>query len=227
MLKLELFACLTGMLAATLSGDQILTRAGTSSGLSSYSVPVHFDVHMHRPIGIKSGVDGIAYFKAPGKAAIAITHVPGPLGGFFKGAYTLDMVPQTWPMKYTVTSVSQDATGSYVLTASPKNDQSVDHVVFTVGTDYQPLSAHWFYKDGSSIALSLQNQQIGGYTLPQSETISVSMPKYALDATAKYGDYSINSPVPDSVFAFSEAIDSSIASAQRTTAGRSVGRTKR
>ena len=110
------------------------------------------------------------------------------------------MVPQTWPAKYTVTTVARDPQGAYELQAVPKNDPSVDHVVFSVTPDYQPVSAHWFYKDGSSIVLSLQNQQLQGFTLPQSETIAVSMPKYALDATATYGPYAINAPVADSVF---------------------------
>lgn len=190
--------------AATLSGDEILTRAAASKGLSSYSAPVHFDVRMHKPIGLKSGADGVAYFKAPDKAAIAITHIPGPLGGFFKGSYTLDMVPQTWPSKYTVTSVTQgDAGGvqAYLLQAQPNNDPSVDHVVFGVTkSDYQPVSAHWYYKDGSNIDLTIQNQQVQGFTLPQTETISVSMPKYSLDATATYGQYSIGAPISDSIF---------------------------
>ncbi|MBV8148759.1 MAG: hypothetical protein JO092_06690 [Candidatus Eremiobacteraeota bacterium] len=79
--------------ATTPDGNTILAKAAAEHGLASYSVPVHFDLRMHKPIGFKSGADGIAYFKAPAKAAIAITHVPGPLGGFFKGSYTLDMVP--------------------------------------------------------------------------------------------------------------------------------------
>jgi len=185
--------------AAEPSGDELLARAGASKGLTSYSVPVHFDVRMHKPISIKSGVDGIAYFKAPAKAAIAITHVPGPLGGFFKGSYPLDMVPQTWPSKYAVTSVTQDG-GTYLLQAQPRNDPSIDHATFGVSSDGQPISARWYYKDGSSIALTIANQQVQGYTLPQSETISVSMPKYALDAIAAYGSYSIGVPVEDAVF---------------------------
>jgi hypothetical protein len=37
--------------------------------------------------------------------------------------------------------------------------------------------------------------------LPQAATISVNLPKYALDAAATYGAYQLNAPVPDSVFA--------------------------
>ncbi|MBV8148758.1 MAG: hypothetical protein JO092_06685 [Candidatus Eremiobacteraeota bacterium] len=101
-------------------------------------------------------------------------------------------------------SVSQgtaDGATAYLLQAVPKNDPSVDHVVFGVtAAGYQPVSAQWFYKDGSTIRLTLQNQQVQSFTLPQSETISVAMPKYNLDATATYGTYAINAEVPDSVF---------------------------
>lgn len=198
---------LSALVASTpaVDGNAILSRAATASGLSSYSVPVHFDVHMHRPIGIKSGAEGVAYFKAPSQAALAITKIPGPIGQFFKGSYTIDMVPQTWPTKYNVTSVTQGQAGgvaTYVLQAVPKSDPSVDSTVFMVTQgDYQPVSTVWHYKDGSTINLTIANQKVGGFTLPQTETISLSMPKYALDATATYGSYAVNASVPDSVFA--------------------------
>jgi len=186
------------------SGQDILTRAAAAAGLSSYSAPVHFDVKMHRPISVRSGVDGTAYFKAPAKAAVAITHIPGPLGGFFKGSYTLDMVPQTWPSKYVVTSVDQGQSGgtpAYLLRAVPKDGGSVDHAIFGVSiANGEAISAQWSYKDGSSVAITIRNAQIQGYALPQSETISVAMPKYNLDATATFGQYSINAPVSDSIF---------------------------
>jgi hypothetical protein len=84
---------------SSLSGDEILARAGADAGLGSYSVPVHFDVHMHRPLSLRSGVDAIAYYKAPARAALKITNIPGPLRQFFKDSYTIDMIPQTWPSK--------------------------------------------------------------------------------------------------------------------------------
>jgi hypothetical protein len=142
-------------------GQDILTRAAAAAGLSSYSVPAHFDVTMHRPISLRSAVDGTAYFKAPARAAIAITHVPGPLGSFFRGSYTLDMLPQTWPSKYVVTSVEQGQSGgtpAYLLRAVPKDDPTVDHVIFGVAiTNGQAISAQWSYKDGSSAALTIRN----------------------------------------------------------------------
>jgi hypothetical protein len=191
--------------AAPLSGGEILARAGSATGLTSYSVPVHFDVHMHRPIGISTGVEGIVYFKAPARAALVITKIPSIIGKFFKGSYSLDLSPQTWPAKYTVTLVSQaqsQGTAVYALQSVPKADPSVDHVVFTVTqADYSPVSVVWSYRDGSSISVTMQCQRLSGNALPQTESIAVNMPQFGLDAKAQYGSYSLNGPVPDSVFA--------------------------
>ena len=191
--------------AAPMSGDSMLAKAGSATGLSSYSVPVHFDVHMHRPLGISTGVDGIVYFKAPAQAALVITKIPAIVKRFFKGSYNLDLNPQTWPAKYTVTSVTPGqvaGTPVYSLRAIPKNDPSVDHVVFTVTrADVLPLSVVWSYRDGSSISVAMQCRRMSGNAFPQTESIAVNVPHVALDANAQYGNYAINGAVPDSVFA--------------------------
>jgi len=190
--------------AAPPSGDEILARAGSATGLTSYSVPVHFDVHMHRPLGISTAVEGIVYFKAPAHGALVITKMPSIIGRFFKGSYSLDLNPQTWPAKYTVTTVSQaqvEGTPVYALRSVPKADPSVDHVVFTVAqSDYTPVSVVWSYRDGSSISVTMQCQRLSGNALPQTESITVNMPQYGLDAKAQYGSYALNATVPDSVF---------------------------
>jgi hypothetical protein len=173
----------------SLSGDQILARAGAANGLQSFSVPVHMNVSLHKPMGFKAGIDGTAYYKAPGKSALVITKTPPVIGGFFKGQYNLDLVPQAWPAKYKVTSVQ----------SSTRN--GVDHVVFDVAQNgYAPLSAQWIYPDRSSVSISLASTRVSSYQLPQSETVTVAMPKYNLDATSNFGQYSLNVPVADSVF---------------------------
>jgi hypothetical protein len=181
--------------APALSGDQILARAGNSAGLHSFSAPVQFDVQMHKPIGIKSSAQGIVSFNAPTQATLTITKMPSVLSHFFKSSYSIDLAPQVWPAKYTVESVSEtqrQGAGIYVLRAVPKSDPSVDHVVFEVAQNsYAPLSATWSYKDGSSVQLRMVVSQTSGYALPQTETVTVSMPQYSLDATVNYGSYSL------------------------------------
>ena len=190
--------------AAPLTGNQMLAQAGSATGLSSYSVPVHFDVHMHRPIGMSTKVEGIVYFKAPAEGALVITQIPSAIGKLFKGSYKLDLSPQTWPAKYNVTSVSEtqaDGTAAYALRSVPKADPSVDHVVFTVTKDdYTPLSVVWSYRDGSSISVSMHCKRVSANALPQSASITVDMPQVGLDAKAQYGGYALDAPIPDSVF---------------------------
>ncbi len=202
-----LWTCGLVLVAATsppLDGNQILARAGAAQGLNSYSAPVHFEVHMHRPIGIRSGADAILYFRAPAQAELMITKIPGIIGRFFKGSYVFDLAPQVWPSKYTVNSVSAGeagGAGTFVLDAAPKDDPTVDHVIFTVAqADYSPLSASWYYKNGSTTHVSMECQTTPDYSLVERESIAVSMPQFSLDATAVYGAYALNAPVPDSVF---------------------------
>ncbi len=188
----------------SLSGDQILSRAASADTLRSYSVPVHFDVRLHRPISARAGVEGIAYYKAPAQAVLVITKMPSIIDRFFKGSYNLDMVPQTWPAKYSVQSVSEDRVDGasvYVLQAVPKANADIDHVVFNVTeADYLPVSAVWYYRNKSSIRLSIVNQRVSNYTLPQTESITVNMSQYGLDAAGRYGEYAVNTAVPDAVF---------------------------
>lgn len=191
--------------AQTPDGNTLLARAGAAPGLKSYSAPVNFDVRMHRPLGLKSSAEGIVYFKAPSQAALAITKMPSILGKFFKTVYAIDLAPQVWPAKYTVRSVSQgenNGVNVYLLTALPKSDPSVDHVVFAVTQAGDvPVSASWIYKDGSSVSIGITNASVSSYMLPKTETVSVSMPQYSLDATVHFGEYALNAAVPDSALA--------------------------
>jgi hypothetical protein len=188
-----------------LNGDQLLAHATAAPHLRSYAVPVTFAVHLHKPIGLRSQVQGMAYFESPAQAALSITKATGIVGGFFKGAYNLDMVPQAWPQKYHVLAVTPSVAGGtpvFVLRAEPRGPAAdITQVVFTLTRPaLQPISAEWDYTDASSIRLNYVNEKVGPYTLPESATIAVDKPHYKLDADATYGSYSLNAPVLASVF---------------------------
>jgi hypothetical protein len=190
---------------AGLDGDSLLAQAAAANGaLRSYAVPVHFDVHMHKPIGLKIGVDGTNYFKAPGQDALVITKAPPVIGGFFKRSYDLDVAPQAWPAKYSVTSMTtaqRNGTPVFELRAVPKTPGDIDHVTIDITRDgYQPIAAQWTYRDRSTVSISIVNQQLSSYTLPRVESIAVAMPRYDFDATSHFGAYAFNVAVPDSVF---------------------------
>jgi hypothetical protein len=49
--------------------------------------------------------------------------------------------------------------------------------------------------------VSIASARVGDHLLPQAESISVVMPRYALDATTRLGNYAFDAPIPDAIFA--------------------------
>jgi hypothetical protein len=186
-------------------GDQLLARAVNAPGLNAYSVPISLSVHLMKPIGIRAKVQAMAYYAAPAQSALVITKAGGIVGMFFKGAYKVDLVPQGWPATYRVIAVTQSVAGGVpvlLLRAVPRNaQQDITQVTFTLTTGATAaVGAQWQYRDSSSIHLSFVNEQVETYTLPGRATISVSKPRYRLDADATYGTYNLNVPIPAGVF---------------------------
>ena len=188
------------------TGDQLLAHAVAAPKLRSYAVPVNLAVHVHKPIGIRTQVQATAYYRAPGQAALMINHASGLAGGFFKGTYKIDLVPQAWPRSYHVVSVERTVSaGAAVieLHAMPRAAAGdLAQVVFTLAAPtLQAVAAEWDYTGGSSIRLSFMNGHVGAYTLPEQATISVDMPHDKLEADGTYGTYTLNAPVAEDVFA--------------------------
>jgi hypothetical protein len=191
---------------AAVSGDHILARATRAPGVHSYTVPVHFAVHLHKPIGARTDVDGTVFYQAPGHGALVLDKAHGIIGSFFKGTYDLDLVPQTWATNYHVLAVSktvENGVPETVLTALPRvGGDDIAQVTFRISDrDHAPIAANWTYKDQSTIALTLSNGKVGALTLPQAATVAVDMPKYKLDGVVTYDAYALNAPVDPSVFA--------------------------
>lgn len=195
---------LTAAGAKTADGDRILSQAAMIGGTRSYAVPARFDVHLHKPVRLRFRMDGSLYYKPPAQSVLVITKRPPIIGGLFAKSYALDLVPQTWPAKYHVRNVSAgtfNGVSVYALDAVPKLAGPLDHVVFqVVRSNALPLSAQWFYRDRSVVAVSITSARVGDRLLPQAEAISVVMPHYALDATSTFGQYAFDVPIPDAIF---------------------------
>jgi hypothetical protein len=190
--------------ANAVDGNRILSRAAMLGGSSSYAVPASFDVRLHKPIPLRLRMAGSLYYKPPAQSALVITKRPPIIGGLFAKSYALDLVPQTWPAKYDVRGVSAatfNGVPVYALDAVPKVAGSLDHVVFQVArSNALPMSAQWFYRDRSVVAVSIASTRVGNHFLPQAEAISVAMPHYVLDATSTFGPYAFDVPIPDAIF---------------------------
>jgi hypothetical protein len=196
----------TAPAGASPTGDQILARAALLRGVRSYTVPVRFDVHLHKPIGLRANVEGVVNYQGPRAGALVITKAHGIIGGFFKGTYHLDLVPQTWPAIYHVTSVAVENGPDgpvTVLKATPRVDPGdITQVTFRIGgRAVAPIAATWNYSDGSSIALTFDNGRVGPGALPQTATVHVDKPGDKLDATVTYGEYALNAPIDPAILA--------------------------
>ena len=186
----------------TSDGAQILQRATAAPGLDGYTVPIRFDVHMSRPLGVRAAVGTSASYRTPAHAVLTLTNLPPILKGIFRSSYELDVVPQTWAAKYNVTDVATERVAGadvYVLGATPKVADVIDRVTFRIQrSDDAPVAADWHYRDGSTIRLSLVNRPVERYLLPARCTIVVAMPSYGLQADGTYGAYDFSrAPTPD------------------------------
>ena len=189
-----------------LDGNRLLAQVAKVNRMpKTYAVPLHFVVRLHKPVSLRLGVKATSYFRAPDKQALVLTSVPRVIGRLFSRKYAdLDTIPQSWPEHYdvrTVNRVQSNGVSAYRLDAVPKYTGDITHVTFDVAKPgLRPLGAAWYYKDGSTVRLAVVNQRVGGYVLPQREDVSVSMPRFALDATGDAGTYLLDAPIPDGVF---------------------------
>jgi hypothetical protein len=189
----------------TPSADDILARmVAARKGLDSFSVPVSFDVKVRKPLGVALRLDGVRYFQRPDKGAVILQSVP-LVAEAFQRAYSGLGTPETWPERYVVTVVAPDQTSNsnaYELKGIPKSGGNVDHILIDVARDSaSPIRARWFYRNGATIDMAIENAFVGNlYLLPKTETLDIVFPSYSAHAVAHYGDYSINQPIPATVW---------------------------
>jgi hypothetical protein len=184
------------ILAAVLVTDLLAKMAAPNAGLTSYEVPVHFDVDLHSMLSLHTGLDGTAYFKRPDKSAVNFDTVPILADAFKHLAGTLG-TPETWPQAYDI-SLNSDTELKLV----PKKAGNVAAVIVDVDTaDYGIVRERWHYKDGGSIDVHQTNATVGTFLLPRKQTGDFDLPQYKAHVVTDYGTYKLNIQIPDSVFA--------------------------
>jgi len=188
------------MTAQDVLGHMVANR----EGLNSFTVPIQFSISVHEVLSVSISPTGFRYFQRPDQEALIMHKVPGPAKAFqkiFAGLGTAE----TWPSQYQISVVPlnpPDSDTMYELRGLPNKGGNVDHILLDVSqTTYEPLKARWFYKNGATIVMSIVNSMVEGkYLLPKTETLDIHFPSYKAHAVANYGDYSINTPIPDSVW---------------------------
>lgn len=183
-----------------LSASEILDRmAAARKGLNSYSVPMHFDLVVHKGIGVRAKLDGTRYFQTPDKEVLVMGSMPS-IAKQFRYIYSGLGAPQTWPLHYDI-SLNQTSDSQYELKGVPKDNPNVSYVLLDVTRGaLTPVSASWFYKNGGTVTMAFQNAPASGYVLPSVETIDINFPEYKVHAVGTYGSYSINQPIPNAIW---------------------------
>lgn len=178
--------------------------ASRTAGLEAYEVPVTIHATVKKVISLPITLRGTRYFAAPDKEALKLKSVPA-IAKAFSNLYASLGTPATWPQTYDLEVVSPDHAISqpvYELRGTYKHTSTVDHILLDVDlVTYDPVEVRWFYKNGATIVMNLQEESVGGYRLPAVETLDVHFPSFSGHATIDYGDYAINMPLPESVFA--------------------------
>ncbi len=176
--------------------SQLLTQmAAPNAALTSYEVPVHFDIDLHSFLELHTTVDGTAYFRQPDQSAVDFNTVPVMADAFKHLAGSLG-TPATWDQDYDVSLVSADE-----LQLVPKVSGNVSKVLVDVDpATYGIVRERFTYKNGGTIDMHQSNATFGGFLLPSSQTADFNLPNYKAHVISAYGAYKLNVAIPDSVF---------------------------
>ena len=184
---------------------QILVRMNARvSGIRTYQVPIVIDARLRKVVTIPVWLTGTEYFAAPDRYSLHMDTVPA-IAKSFKNLIASLGSPVTWPQTYAITQVPASVTvtrPAYELLGVPRHPGNVDHVLLDVdASTYAPVEVRWFYRNGATIAMTVNEQVADGkYPLPSSETLNVAFPEYRGTAVIHYGRYSVNQPLPQDAF---------------------------
>jgi hypothetical protein len=191
-------------IAAILTVSQILAAmSANTAGLTSYEVPVHVTGHVKNgAFSLPFSMDGTRYFKAPDKDALVMRTVPA-IAKTFQNVYASLGTPATWPGTYEIVLVStpvENGRGVYVLRGAYKKQSTVDHILLDVDAgSFDPITVRWFYRNGATIVMAIEESAVGTYRLPMTERLEIAFPSYRGSAVVSYGSYAINRDIPPTV----------------------------
>lgn len=189
---------------APMTVAQILDRMmANDAGLRSYVVSVSIDAHIRHIISVSVPLSGTRYFEAPDREALKLRTVPA-IAKPFQSVYASLGTPATWPKTYTIAEVAPSpgaGTNVYELRGVLKHSSNVAYVLLDVDAKtFAPVLARWYYKNGATIVMHVDEEFHGGYLLPKHETVDVSFPQYKGSATVDYSNYALNTRIDESVF---------------------------
>ncbi|MDB5094500.1 MAG: hypothetical protein JWO85_2601 [Candidatus Eremiobacteraeota bacterium] len=180
---------------------QVLARFTEHDALlDSYTVPVHVDVHLHKLITFHFGLNGTAYYKRPDRVALDLRSMPAA----YRHVFAEIGSPLTWGSTYELRVrdvVTDENRTTYRIEGTPRRPGDVDRMLVDFDTDASAvLRGRWIFKDGTTIAMMIEESAAGPYQLPKRAEADLDAGGYRVHAVLDYGAYSFNAVVADSVF---------------------------
>jgi outer membrane lipoprotein-sorting protein len=193
--------------APALDAATILQRSESRwQGLSSYQVPVAISGSVRVAIlSVRFKMTGTQYYQAPDKQALHLDNPPSYARGLGNTLSTIG-TPQTWLRDYAIAQPVSQPHGhhtAYVLTGTPKRESRIKTMTMWISaTTYGIESIIFSYTNGASLTVTFQRRHgVTQYHLPRSATIVAKFPSYSGNAQIVYGDYQLNQPIPETIFA--------------------------
>jgi hypothetical protein len=186
------------------AADVLARVAGTQAPLQSFTVPVTISGSVRVSfLSVPFAVHGEQYFKAPDKQAMRLSDAPSLAQGF-QNAVTTMGTPQTWEYAYDITLEGirvRHKHSAYVLVGTPKRPANVKSFTMLVGTKSNAIEAVDFsYQSGATLDVEFAHHHAHPYHLPTGAIVIAHFPQYNGTAQIQYDAYSLNVPIPDSMF---------------------------
>jgi outer membrane lipoprotein-sorting protein len=185
----------------------ILQRSESAwSELRSYQVPVTIGGSVRVAfISVPVHMTGTQYFQAPDRQALHLNNPPRLASGLGNTLSTMG-TPQTWLRDYTIALPLAQPHGhhsAYMLVGTPKRSGRVKNMTMWVSArTYAIESISFAYTNGASLSVTFTHHPgVSQYHLPRRAAVVAKFPSYSGTATITYGDYTLNQPIPASVFA--------------------------
>jgi outer membrane lipoprotein-sorting protein len=174
-------------------------------GMTSYQAPVTISGSVRAfIISVPVHMTGTQYYQAPDQQALHLNNPPSYARGL---GSTLSAIgtPQTWLRDYAIASPVTQPHGhhmAYVLTGTPKRQGRVKTVTMSISaTTYAIESMAFSYTNGATLVVTyVRHHGATQYHLPRQATVQAKFPAYSGNATITYGDYTLNQPIPATVF---------------------------
>jgi hypothetical protein len=187
--------------AQSATPDEVLGRfTAADAALASYSVPVHVDVYLRKVVGLHFGLNGMQYYKRPGRVALALRGTPARFGRLFSQLGTTLTWSEMYDLRVLESTVAGGRTVAH-LEGAPKAGGDVKNLQVAVDSDpAAPVRATWACTDGTTIEMSLTSRTEGPYVLPDRSDVNLSVGRFPIHAVMVYGSYALNAAVPDAAF---------------------------